>query len=87
MAADPELLSDLNAAAATCQAAYNAFLASLPAFDTAHAALRRAEINAAPGVSLSRAGTGEPATNAAIAALSARRPFDFAAAVALGWGA
>lgn len=86
MAIDPNLFSNLTAAAATCQAAYDAFFASIPAYDVAHDALRRAVIAKAPAVPLVRAGTEEPATNAAISALSSGQPFDFAAAAGSAWG-
>lgn len=86
MAIDPALYSDLNAAAATCQASYDAFCASIPAYKAAHDAMRKAVLLSAPGVPLARAGTDEPATNHAINALITGQPFDFAAAVENAWG-
>ncbi|MFB9950034.1 hypothetical protein ACFFP0_14320 [Rhizobium puerariae] len=86
MAIDPALYSELNATAATCQTAYDAFLASIPAYNAAHDAMRKAVLDAAPGVPLVRAGTGEPATNFAINALITGQPFDFLAAVENAWG-
>lgn len=85
MAINPVLLENLNAAAATCQTAYDAFLASILVYNEAHDAIRKAVMAEAPGVPLVRAGTVEPATNAAISALASGQPFDFAAAVSSAW--
>jgi hypothetical protein len=79
VAINPQFATDTIAAAAACQSAFDAFRAALADLDEAEAAMRLHMAKAAPGIPLSNSGQVGGIGNMAIAALQARRAFDFTA--------